>query len=89
MDFLHSEVSTKDGDAIVVLPTGSVGSVMAMDEANFQNYQSRRSFNFFGGHARQLPAVLWPPAGRWHVVVDLTGCARYVKAEVKVVPLTK
>ena len=44
---------------------------------------------FHGLSFPQTAALLWPPAGRWHVVIDLTGCAHRVRAEVRVVPSPK
>jgi len=85
MRFLHSEVTTELGDAIIVSLSGTEANVMVMDDSNFRNYRSGGSFNYYGGHYRRSPAIIRPPSsGRWNVVIDLGGMAGDVPADVHV-----
>jgi hypothetical protein len=86
MSFLDSEVTTKPGDVIQVVLSGTEANVLLMDEPNFQNYRSGHQFKYYGGHYRQSPVNIQPPSvGRWHVVVDLGGRAGSVTAAVRVI----
>jgi len=85
MNFLNYEVWTQAGDVIQVFLTGNAANVLVLDEMNFQNYRSGKSFRYAGGYFTQSPALIKPPsAGHWHVVVDLGGGAGTVNAEVRI-----
>jgi len=86
MKFLHYEVTTETGDAILVSLSGTEANVMVMDDSNFRSYRSRSSFKYFGGHYKKSPAVVRPPnSGHWNVVVDLGGYAGKIEASVQVI----
>ena len=85
MNFLNYEVLTEAGDIIQVFLTGNAANVLLLDESNFQNYRSRRQFQYYGGYFTQSPAIIKAPSpGRWHVVVDLGDRAGHVNAAVRV-----
>ena len=85
MSYLHSQVKTNPGQAILVNLSGTEANVLVMDEHNFRNYQSRGQFTYFGGHFKRSPAIVRPPAGDWNVVIDLGGFAGSVQAAVRVI----
>lgn len=73
-EFLHYEIVTQPGNIVEVALTGNAANVFLLDDINFQSYQSRKPFQYFGGFFNHSPAVLRPPRpGRWHLVVDLGG----------------
>jgi hypothetical protein len=89
MEFLHYDVWTQGQDAIEVALSGNAANVLLLDDSNFQNYKSRRQFNYHGGFFKQSPVVLRAPgAGHWHVVIDLGGGAGRVSASVRVLSHT-
>ncbi len=85
MNFLHSQVQTNDGDAIEVSLRGNAANVMVMDSSDFHSYQRGRRFNYYGGHFTRSPAIIRPPSGHWHVVIDLGGRRGQVSASVRVI----
>lgn len=86
MKFIHSEVTTEAGDAILVTLNGNEANVMVMDDSNFRSYRSGGRFTYFGGHYKRSPAIVRPPlSGHWNVVVDLGGLSGKVQAAVRVV----
>jgi len=86
MKFIHSTVTTEEGDAIRVTLRGTEANVMVMDDINFRSYRSGGRFTYFGGHYKQSPAVIRPPlSGHWNVIVDLGGRSGEVRAVVSVI----
>jgi hypothetical protein len=86
MNFLHYDVWTELGDIIQVSLSGNAANVLLMNESNFQNYQSGRQFQYYGGFFNQSPATIKAPsAGHWKVVVDLGGRVGHVNAAVRVI----
>ncbi len=87
MKFIHFEVDTSPGDAVLVKLSGTAANVRLMDAINFSSYRRGGRHRYIGGHFTQSPAVLQPPhAGHWYVVVDLGGFAGNIRAAVSVVP---
>ena len=85
MNFLHSEVTVGDGDAVLVQLSGTEANVLVMSDSDFHSYRAGGRYDYFGGHFKQSPAVIRPPAGRWNVVVDLGGFGGEVEASVRVI----
>ncbi|WNG20405.1 DUF1883 domain-containing protein [Cystobacter fuscus] len=86
MKFLHFEVDTSAGDAVLVELSGNAANVRLMDFINFNSYRRGGRHRYYGGHFTRSPAVLHPPhAGHWHVTVDLGGYRGHVNATVRVV----
>jgi hypothetical protein len=88
VNFLHYEVTTQTGDAIMVSLSGNAANVLVMDDNDFRSYRSGRGgrIRYFGGYYNQSPAVVRPPsAGHWNVVIDLGGRAGKVEASVRVI----
>jgi len=71
MNFLHSEVTIRRGQSIVV-KLDRAANVQVLDDSNFSRYRPT------------TPAVITPPPGRWHVAIDLGGAAGGVSASVSV-----
>ena len=56
-----------------------------LDDANFALYESGKKHRYYGGLAKSSPvSIVAPPAGHWHVVVDLGGYAGTVRASARV-----
>ena len=85
MNYLQSEVSTHPGDIVEVTLHGNAANVLILDSSNFLKYQHGKSFTYFGGHYKMSLVRIRPPAGNWHVVVDLGGRTGTVKAAVRVI----
>jgi hypothetical protein len=85
VNFLHSEVTIDEGEAVLVQLSGTEANVLVMSDSDFRNYRSGGRYNYFGGHFKRSPAVVRPPGGRWNVVVDLGGYAGKVEASVRVI----
>ncbi len=84
MSFLHYEVDTEAGDVIEVT-LDRQANVRVLDGSNFSCFRSGRRHSYIGGLAKRSPIRLAAPhAGRWHVVVDLSGYAGTVRADVRV-----
>jgi hypothetical protein len=83
VDFLHSEVSVRPGQAVVI-ELDRAANVRVMDGSNFERYRRGDAYRFFGGPARRSPVAIRPPSGRWHVVIDLGGGAGRLSANVRV-----
>lgn len=84
-DFLHFEATlgTRQG---VSVDLNRAADVMLLTQLNFQSYRAGRRFEYYGGHARRSPAVIFPPrAGNYHVVVDAGRGHGLLKAKVSVV----
>lgn len=82
MQFLHSEF-TIGSDSVVQITLDKQANVRLLDDTNFSNYRSGRSYRFIGGRAMRSPVRLSPPHyGRWHVVVDLGGQGGGVRASI-------
>ncbi len=85
MKFLHFEVDTKPGDAIVVNLSGNAANVRVMDGTNFSAFRRGARHRYLGGRYTQSPAIIRPPhPGHWHVTVDLGGYGGHVNASVHV-----
>lgn len=85
MKFLHSEVHTSPGQAIEVSLQGNAANVLVMDTSGFYSYRRGDRVKYYGGHYSHSPAVIRPPAGHWHVVIDLGGRSGSVRASVRLV----
>ena len=84
MNFLHTEFDGGAGDVAVVTLSGQA-NVMLLDSGAFATYRAGGAFKYRGGWATRSPVQLSPPRqGRWHVVVDLGGCAGTVRAGVRI-----
>ena len=87
MDFLHTEFDGGSDEVVLVTLDGQA-NVMLLDDINFSAYRDGRTFNYYGGWATQSPVRLVPPhTTRWHVVVDLGGASRTVRAGIRIVRL--
>lgn len=85
MNYLHTEVTTRTGEAVEVVLQGQAANVLLLDDANYALYTMDRQYHYYGGHFTRSPALIRPPhPGRWHVVVDLGGGAGQVTASVRV-----
>ncbi|MDG4890910.1 DUF1883 domain-containing protein [Mesorhizobium sp. WSM4887] len=72
-DFIHARDYLNAGDTVVVECSHQC-NVLVMDDANFQNYRSGRSFHHYGGFYERLPArIAVPHTGYWNTVIDLGG----------------
>lgn len=86
MEYLHKELDLSEGDVVEVTLAGNAANVFLLDTINFQNYQSRRPYSYYGGYVRTSPyRIQAPRPGRWHLVVDLAGGAGRVQASVRVI----
>ena len=85
MNFLHYDLHLSSGQAVEVT-LDRQANVRLLDDANFHSYRQGRQHKYFGGLAKQSPALLTPPhPGHWHVVVDLGGFAGTVRASVRTI----
>ncbi|RWM96196.1 MAG: DUF1883 domain-containing protein [Mesorhizobium sp.] len=72
-DFIHAREYLGAGDTVVVECSHQC-NVLVMDDANFQNYRSRRQYRYHGGFYKRLPAsISVPHSGHWNTVIDLGG----------------
>jgi hypothetical protein len=86
MEFLHSQVETRSGNAIEVSLEGNAANVLVMDSSNFSSYRRGGRIHYYGGHFTRSPAIIRPPSsGTWHVVIDLGGRRGHVRASVRVI----
>lgn len=85
MNFLHSQVQTSTGDVIEVSLEGNAVNVMVMSASDFSSYRRGGRHHYYGGHFTRSPAIIRPPSGSWHVVVDLGGRRGHVRAGVRVI----
>jgi hypothetical protein len=84
MSFLHSREHMGCGDVAVVNCSHQC-NVMVMDDLNFQNYRSGRSFRYLGGFFRYLPArIAVPSDGEWNIVLDLGGGRATVRHSIQI-----
>jgi hypothetical protein len=84
MQFLHWNDYVGPTQVIQVT-LDSQANVLLLDDLNFSAYQRGSSFDYRGGLAKRSPINLIPPhRARWHVVVDLGGYGRSVRAGVRV-----
>jgi hypothetical protein len=82
MKFLHSDFNIGPSD-VVQVELDKQANVMLLDDSNFSSYRHGGRFTYYGGLAKQSPVRLSPPrSGHWHVVVDLGGYARSVRASI-------
>ncbi len=59
-------------------------NVLVMDDRNYALYQRGRSFRYFGGFFKSLPAALRiPSSGHWNTVIDLGGGRANIRYEIK------
>lgn len=79
MNFLHKREHLNGGDVVVVNCSHQC-NIILMDDSNFANYKSGRSFRHFGGFYKMFPAKLpVPSTGYWNVVLDLGGGSATVR----------
>jgi hypothetical protein len=83
--YLHARVHTEPGDAIVITLRGKAADIFLLNNENYRSYCLGDPFRSIGGHYKKSPAILRPPAGDWHVAVDLGEKPRHVSAEVRVI----
>jgi len=82
---LHSRLFLKQGD-VVEVASDTQANVTLMDDSNYSNYKSGRSYNYYGGFFTHFPAQLAPPrSGYWNVVLDLGGGQAGVRHSIRVV----
>jgi hypothetical protein len=85
MNFIHNDLGTLTGDAVVEVTLSAAANVKLMDSNNFQNYRAGRRHEYFGGYVTRSPTRLAVPrSGHWHIAVDLGGYAGSVRAGVRV-----
>lgn len=88
--FIHHDLGNLErGRRVLVHLSGNQANVLLLDDSNFRNYKSNRSYRYHGGGlAKSSPVVLVTPRqARWHIVVDLRGLAGRVQSNVEVVPM--
>ena len=79
MGFIHAREHLESGEAVRV-DCDTQCNVMLTDDSNFNAYQRRGSFNYFGGHYNRFPVVIRPPhGGFWNVTIDLGGGAANIR----------
>lgn len=84
MNFLHQEFEAGPGDVVEVTLDGQA-NVLLLDGAAYSNYQTGKSYKYYGGLAKVSPMLLpVPHHGQWHVVVDLGGYSGKIKAGIRV-----
>lgn len=84
MNYLHSEAQIGPDNCFVVSISGQA-NVLLLDNCNYLNYKSGRSYNYRGGLAKRSPIRLSPPhLGIWHVIIDLGGYSGSVNASIEV-----
>ena len=84
---LHYIVATTtQGDRVEVTLVGNAANVLLLDDAAYAAYSIGRAYTYLGGYFTHTPAIITPPPGRWHVVVDLGGGGGRVNASVTVRP---
>jgi hypothetical protein len=84
MDFLHYTVAAGPDNIVQVNLTGAA-NVRLLDPLNFAKYRLGKRYTATAGPETEGPVKFVPPfKGKWHVVVDLEGQARGVRASVEV-----
>jgi hypothetical protein len=85
MDFVHYDLGHLNTGQVVEVSLNVAANVHLLDSANFNQYRSGGSFQYFGGHITQSPATITVPAsGHWHLAIDLGGASGNVRSEVRI-----
>jgi hypothetical protein len=81
-DFIHSREFLNQGD-IVVIDCDTQCNCMILTDSEFNNYKSRRRYQYHGGHYKMFPVrIAVPISGNWNVVVDLGGGRASIKCSI-------
>ncbi len=79
MRFIHAREYLNRGDMVVVECSHQCNVMITTDD-NFENYQSRKAFQYHGGHFKKLPArIAVPNDGYWNTTLDLGGGGANIK----------
>ncbi len=82
---LHSDCHLNDGD-VVVVTLDHQANVMLLDDLNYSNYKSGRSFHYHGGHAKVSPIrITAPSTGHWNVIIDLGGGSGTIRHSINII----
>lgn len=86
MNYLHYEIDVdpNDSTAVIEVVMDRSANVLLLDDSNYENYQTGKTYRYWGGLARESPVRLVPPrSGHWHVVINLGGFPGTVRASVR------
>jgi hypothetical protein len=85
MNYLHSDLGSRDRGDVVEVTLTSGANVRVMSASDFGRYRQGQKHHYLGGLARQSPIrISLPTAGRWHAVVDMQGLKGSTKAGFRV-----
>lgn len=88
MNFLHYEFDLSENESVEVV-LDSEANVRLLDDTNFELYRSGKQHRYYGGYAKESPAVIPAPrSGHWHLVVDLGGFSGTISATARVLQET-
>ena len=84
-DHLCKRLFLQDGD-VVEVDSDTQANVLLMDDSDYANYKSGRSYHYYGGFFTDFPARLAPPrSGYWNVVLNLGGGHATVRHSMRVI----
>jgi hypothetical protein len=85
MGYLHYKVTTGENKEIRV-SLSDRANVRFMDTLNYYKYRAGRPYQSVSEYSEQTRLQIKPPhKGEWHVIVDLKGMGKEVRAYVEVV----
>ena len=85
MQFIHKRQYLRRGD-VVVVNCSQPCNVKLTDDNNFHRYEIGRSYNFYGGFFRELPArILAPDEGYWNITIDIGEGTATIKHSIDVI----
>jgi Domain of unknown function (DUF1883) len=85
MQFIHKRQYLRRGD-VVVVTCSQPCNVKLTDDNNFNRYEIGRSYNFYGGFFRELPArILAPDEGYWNITIDIGEGTATIKHTIDVI----
>jgi hypothetical protein len=83
--YLYKDYHLDAGD-IVHVAIDTQANVIVLDESNYQNYRSGRSFKHLGGFYKTSPInIVVPSTGHWYVVIDLGGGSATIRYSINII----